>query len=325
MTFKYNHIALGGTFDLLHKGHIALIEKAFKIGKTVSVGITTDSFCRASGKTPFENQIQRKGNILQYLKSKNWAKRAKIIWLNDIYGTTIKDKTLEAIVVSKDTRKGSDLINRERVKHKLRKLTVIAVPHILAHDKKPISTGRIRRGEIDTSGRSYENLLLKIAGTRFNQTIREKLKKPFGTLSSDSSINKSASPIIAIGDITTSKLFALKVTPKLSVVDFFVNRKRIYQNLIELGISSPNPDYFVKNIPGQIGKQLINAIKKSYETLQDQVILVDGEEDLAFIPALLLAPIPSTVFYGQPKTGLVKVETTILAKQRLCSILNLTK
>lgn len=325
MTFKYKNVALGGTFDLLHKGHIALLEKAFTVSKLITIGITTDKFCRQLGKSPYHNERQRRERLLEFLRSKTWAKRAKIIWLNDTFGGTLTDKSQQAIVVSKETRKGADLINRQRTKRKLKKLTVIVVPQVLAFDEKPISTGRIRRGEIDTTGQSYENLLMKIASIRYRKTIREKLKKPLGTLSSDSAIKKAKMPIITIGDVTTAKLLARKITPKLAVVDFFVNRKRTYQNLAELGISSPNPDYLVKNIPGQISKQLITAVKKSYGTFQNQVILVDGEEDLAFIPALLLAPIPSTVFYGQPKMGLVKVETTVLAKKKLCALLNLTK
>lgn len=325
MTFKYKNVALGGTFDLLHKGHIALLEKAFTVSKFVTIGVTTDKFCRQLGKSPYRNQRQRREKLLEFSKSKSWAKRAKIIWLNDTFGSTLTNKSQQAIVVSKETRKGADLINRQRTKRKLRKLTVIVVPQVLAFDKKPISTGRIRKGEIDTVGKSYENLLMKIAGIRFRKTIREKLKKLLGNLSSYPAIKKAKPPIIAIGDVTTAKLFALKVAPKLAVVDFFVNRKRTYQNLAELGISSPNPDYLVKNIRGQISKQLITAVKKSYSSFQNQVILVDGEEDLAFIPALLLAPIPSTVFYGQPKIGLVKIETTVLAKDKLCALLNQTE
>ncbi len=60
MAYKYNHVALGGTFDLLHKGHVSLLEKAFKVSKFVSIGITSDKFCKQSDKVPFEAQTQRK-------------------------------------------------------------------------------------------------------------------------------------------------------------------------------------------------------------------------------------------------------------------------
>ena len=75
MAYRFSHVALGGTFDILHKGHISLLEKAFSISKFVSIGVTGDKFCKESGKTPLENQTKRKENLLIYLKSKNWTKR----------------------------------------------------------------------------------------------------------------------------------------------------------------------------------------------------------------------------------------------------------
>lgn len=325
MAHKHNHVALGGTFDLLHKGHESVLQKAFTISKLVTIGITTDKFCSQSGKALCENQTLRHQKLLSFLKSKNWIKRTKIIWLRDIYGNTLNDKSVEAVVVSHETRKGANQVNTERLKRKLKKLTIITVPQVLAYDKKPISSGRIRTGEINTNGQSYESLLLKIAGKRFNPMIRQRLKIPFGPETTDSQLKNIKPPVITIGDITTAKFTALKISPKLAVVDFFVNRKRIYQNLQQLGITSPNPDYLVKNTPGQVSKDLITTINKSYRNLQNQVILVDGEEDLAFIPALLLAPITSFVFYGQPHKGLIKVEVTPSAKAKLCTLLNLAK
>lgn len=325
MAHKHNHVALGGTFDLLHKGHEAVLQKAFTISKFVTIGITTDKFCNQSAKAPCENQALRHQKLLSFLKSKNWIKRAKIIWLSDIYGNTLKDKSVEAVVVSHETRKGANQVNAERLKHKLKRLAIVTVPQVLAYDKKPVSSGRIRTGEINANGQSYESLLSKIAAKRFNPIIRQKLKIPFGPVTADSELKNIKPPVITIGDVTTAKFTGLKISPKLAVVDFFVNRKRVYQNLQQLGITSPNPDYLVKNTPGQISKELITSINKSYRNLQNQVILVDGEEDLAFIPALLLAPIPTIVFYGQPQKGLIKVEVTPSAKAKLCTLLNLAK
>lgn len=321
----YNHVALGGTFDLLHIGHISLIVKAFKISQFVSIGITTDNFCKSSGKFPYENQITRRRNLTSYLAKNNLISRSKIIWLDDIYGTTLKDKTLEAIVISKHTRRGAAMINLARVAKKLPKLKIVAIPMARAADGQIITTGRIRCGEISPSGTIYQKLLTKIAGARFNQKIRQKLKIPFAKFATDSSLRKTQSPIITVGDVTTAKFLKLQLAPYLAIVDFLVNRKRTYRNLLELGFAQPNPDYLVKNPPGQISAHLIETVKNALINRHKQVIVVDGEEDLAFIPALLLAPIPSVIFYGQPKKGLVKVEVTPEAKSKLCSLLQITK
>lgn len=324
MKYKYDHVACGGTFDLLHKGHTTLLDRAFKIGKQVSIGITTDLFCKEIGKIPYESAQIRGKNLINYLKSNRFEKRAKIVWLNDIYGTTDKDKTLETIVVSKETVEGARKINEKRFKLKLKKLQLVICPQVLAKDGKKISTGRVRSGEISVEGFNYSKLLSKIAGRRFSNQVRLNLKKPFGKIIRVNRNIRLTRPIIAVGDISVKNLITNHINPDISIVDFFVNRKRLFKNLQELGFAQPNPDYAVYNIPGQISKDLVETIQKIIKnTRPNKIILVNGEEDLAFIPALLLSPIPATIVYGQPDKGLVRVDVTPQAKDRLCSLLHI--
>ena len=324
MNYQFGHVACGGTLDILHKGHISVLNRAFKIGKQVSIGITTDLFCKKIGKTPLETQKIRGNNLGAYLKLQNLEKRAKIIWLGDIYGTTTKDKTLEAIIVSDETVQGADLINKRRVKHKLNKLKVIICPQILAEDGKKISTGRIKNGDISTEGLSYKQCLLKLGDSRFNNQIRANLKKPFGKIIGITKSTKFEKPLIAVGDVSVKNLLKNRISPNISIVDFLVNRKRVFANLSQLGFTQPNPDYIIKNAPGQISKNLIETIKKAINNHStSQVILVKGEEDLAFIPALLLSPIPATIVYGQPNRGAVFSEATAETKNKLCTLLGL--
>ena len=39
---KFDLVALGGTFDILHKGHLALLQKGFSISSKVIIGLTSD-------------------------------------------------------------------------------------------------------------------------------------------------------------------------------------------------------------------------------------------------------------------------------------------
>ena len=41
---EFELVALGGTFDIIHVGHIALLEKGFSISKKVIIGLTSDEF-----------------------------------------------------------------------------------------------------------------------------------------------------------------------------------------------------------------------------------------------------------------------------------------
>lgn len=325
MKYRCEHAACGGTFDILHKGHTSLLARAFKIGQKVSIGVTTDAFCKKLGKIPFESQLVRRKNISAFLKLNRLQNRAKIIWLTDIYGSTARDKSLQAIVVSKETLEGAAKINQVRTRSNLKKLRIVVCPEVLAGDGKKISTGRIKNGEISPDGVSYNLLLKKIAGKRFSDKIRAKLKKPFGKITRVERNTKFARPIIAVGDITVQNLLKNKITPDISIIDFFVNRRREFANLGQLGFTQPNPDHIVENVPGQISKNLTETVRKTINNRAGrQTILVKGEEDLAFIPALLQSPVPATVVYGQPGIGIVMSKVTPQTKDKLCSLLSLT-
>ena len=81
------------------------------------------------------------------------AQRAEIVPLTDPYGLTIKGKGLEALVVSRETAKTAGAINETRKKAGLLALEIVAVDMIEADNNTPISTTRIRSGEIDRNGR----------------------------------------------------------------------------------------------------------------------------------------------------------------------------
>lgn len=320
-SFIYKHVALGGTFDLLHTGHKALIKTAFKKSAFVSIGITSAKMASALDKLTYEDEKTRKKNLLLYLKRQRLQKRYRLITLNDIFGSTLKDRTIEALVISGKTKKGADLINKKRASLKLKKLPTIVTKQINADDQKIVSSTRVRNGEISQAGQNYKNLLLKISGKRLSQSVRAKLKKPFGKIIKIDSALKKFDRLISVGDICTTNLLKNKIMPDISVVDFFVNRKRSFYNLTQLGFASANPDVIIKNEAGQISKILIESIENALRENNKAVILVDGEEDLAAIPAILLSPLGTALIYGQPQKGAVLTEIEPQTKESLCALL----
>jgi len=56
---KFQLVALGGTFDILHKGHLALLRTAFSISSKVIIGLTSDEFATKKGKNLLHNYSQR--------------------------------------------------------------------------------------------------------------------------------------------------------------------------------------------------------------------------------------------------------------------------
>lgn len=145
---------MGGTFDLLHRGHRALLETAFKYGNHALIGLTDNAFVRRLHKPHHvDDYDQRKRELEEYLRQNGLMDRAEIVPLTDKYGPTVRDPTIEAIVVSRRTIKTVGRINAIRRRKRMRPLHVIPIDLILAEDRRPISTTRIRRDRIDREGR----------------------------------------------------------------------------------------------------------------------------------------------------------------------------
>lgn len=145
-------MATGGTFDTIHKGHKALLTEAFRIGKKVVIGVPSDQFIKKLGKTPKNLYSIRVENLKKYLDEK-YLGRYQVTSLDDYFGPSIYDGSVEAIIVSEETEIRVELANKERVNRGFKPLEKIVVKILLAEDGKPISTTRIRTGEIDEEGR----------------------------------------------------------------------------------------------------------------------------------------------------------------------------
>ncbi len=150
---KYTKVGVGGTFDQLHRGHRALLGKAFEVGKIVVIGITSDDFVARLGKPhKTASYEERRRDLEAFLADLGLRERAEIVPLNDSYGVTLSCKGLEALIVSEETAKIGQAINQKRQKAGLPPLEIITVKMVPAENNSPISTTRIRRGEIDRNG-----------------------------------------------------------------------------------------------------------------------------------------------------------------------------
>ena len=157
MIKKFKTVAVGGTFDELHKGHRALLMKAFEVGEQVLIGLSSDEFAKKLNKphqtAPYEHRLEE---LKAFLREHDFLKRTRIIPLNDVYGVTLSEDCVEALVVSRETEPTAIRITEERKKLRLPPLHIVVIDMVPSENHVPISTTRIRRGEIDREG-----LLLK--------------------------------------------------------------------------------------------------------------------------------------------------------------------
>jgi len=151
---KFREVAVGGTFDELHRGHKVLLLKAFEIGERVMIGLCTDEFAEKLGKphvtAPYEERLKE---LKAFLNNFGLSGRAEIIPLNDPFGPTLAESCIEALVVSEETRPTALKINEKRQKAGLPSLKIVTITMVPAENCTPISTTRIRKGEIDHEGR----------------------------------------------------------------------------------------------------------------------------------------------------------------------------
>ena len=149
----FNEVAIGGTFDALHRGHKILLRTAFRAGDRVLIGLSRNGFARRLVKNHrVDPYPKRKRELVSFLKKERLLDRAKIIPLDDPYGPTINDSTVRALVVSRMTKKMADKINTIRRRRGLKPLPVVSIGMVVAEDFEPISSTRIRAGEIDREG-----------------------------------------------------------------------------------------------------------------------------------------------------------------------------
>ncbi|MDA4119401.1 MAG: pantetheine-phosphate adenylyltransferase [Thaumarchaeota archaeon] len=155
---KYKMVATGGTFDHVHRGHIALLAKSFEVGDAIVIGVTSDVFAGREGKKPDQSYAERVGALEDMIHTRFPRRQYKIAKLDDYYGPGIASPEVEAIVVSKETAARVPLANDLRRAKGFPPLEVVIVDYVLADDSKPISSTRIRNGEIDIEGKLLKRL-----------------------------------------------------------------------------------------------------------------------------------------------------------------------
>jgi pantetheine-phosphate adenylyltransferase len=149
---KFSLIAMGGTFDIIHRGHLTLLTNAFEISDKVIIGLTSDEFVQKKGKTPTHKYDERLKNLISIIFQKFPNSYFEISQLNNDFGPAVLEKNVQALIVSDETSNQGKVLNKLRFERNLPPVENITVPMFLAKDGVRISTTRIKNSEIDSDG-----------------------------------------------------------------------------------------------------------------------------------------------------------------------------
>jgi cytidyltransferase-like protein len=317
----YKHLVLGGTFDGLHRGHTSFLARAFAVASEVTIGLTSEAYIRRfkknKGVTAYSKRYQA---LTSWLRVHQLAARAHIVPLDNVWGPAVLGD-FDAIAVTVDNKANALDINAVREERGLPALSIVEVPLVDAQDHKSISSTRVRQGVIDGEGH-----------LKMPDNLRPELQKPLGPILKEVLVKESFQKnrdnvVVTVGDVTTQSALLLGVKPALAIVDLVVER-RPFQTLEAYKFSKQYHVVHVKSGPGYIAKDAIDAIATWSGTVRARkrvALVVDGEEDLLALPAIVHAPLGSVVYYGSPpalgEEGLVEVIVTKEKKEEAARLL----
>jgi len=158
--------------------------------------------------------------------------------------------------------------------------------------------------------------------------LRQKLKMPLGVLIKGSFVEatkrfealaEQEKPplVISVGDTVSRNLGKSRVSPRLKVVDNKCMRRAVREPVqfrVEKMISVRNPQ-------ATITAEAIAGIQEALKSSGNVRVVVDGEEDLLTLIAIMYAPEGAFVVYGQPYEGIVIVRVSAEKKEEVAGIL----
>lgn len=118
------------------------------------------------------------------------------------------------------------------------------------------------------------------------------------------------SKIVSVGDVVSDSMVRHGILPHVLIVDNKVMREPITPISVDA-----DQTLRVKNPAGTLTDEAWAVVGEAMRQVQRTKVLVDGEEDLLTLVAVLCAPEGSLVVYGQPHEGIVVVRVTRQKKE----------
>ena len=143
--------ATGGTFDIIHLGHRALLGAALSYDRTI-IGLSTDGFAARRGKTILHGYGTRRDRLIEYIRESHPEAAYEVCPLDDDFGPAVLRDGVDVLVVSWETRRAGHALNVMRAGRGLGAVDIVVVPMVCGAGGGRISTTLIREGVMDAEG-----------------------------------------------------------------------------------------------------------------------------------------------------------------------------
>lgn len=165
---KYDNVVLGGTFDRLHYGHKVLLSSAVLLAnKRITCGVTAGEMNRSEllyncfigilAKklweliSPVEERIAW---VREFVDDVSAGVEVNAVPILDPFGPSIVEEDLQCIVVSKETVRGGEAVNKRRLEKGMTKLDTFVIELLDGEDvllkETKLSSSARRRAMLGT-------------------------------------------------------------------------------------------------------------------------------------------------------------------------------
>jgi pantetheine-phosphate adenylyltransferase len=311
---KYQVIGMGGTFDHFHAGHAHFLEFASQLSDKLMIGITHEKLSRDK---PFANTIEpyavRYHSVKQYCHRHNI--RCELTELTDVFGPTLEHTSIQALCVTEETVPGANKINITRQKLGQWQFPVYICDYLKDETGQPLHAENIRAGTVNREGQVYD-LIFKTDLT-LSEPQRSYFGQPQGEVIDLTRFPaKSHHLRCVVGDNSLETFIEKGWQYNLGVFD----HRRLRQPFTSKTIQAIKPEQVIPNSAGVITTKLVEALQNSLAKTKTH-LEVEGEEDLAAVALILLLPLGSQVFYGQPNKGIICMQIDEELKEAAFNVL----
>jgi len=160
--------------------------------------------------------------------------------------------------------------------------------------------------------------------------LRRELKSPLGLLIKGS-FNQTAKKLaelidkkkptrlIAVGDRISRNMLENNIDLDVAIIDFKIMRRPI-SSISSLTFKADNI-FRASNPAGTLTEEAWEAVERAVNSPGRSKVIIEGEEDLLTLVAVLSAPNGSMVIYGQPREGIVVLDVNEDMKRKVRKII----